>query len=71
MKWFDAALGFGFIEDDGGDVFVHRAELEGDECGAGLLAGDIVDYDVRRGPRGIAACRVRVHARLSTAAQSA
>jgi len=57
VKWFDQSLGFGFIEDPGGDIFLHRVELHGVMF---VLAGDQVTYVLRRGPRGQAAREVRL-----------
>ena len=60
VKWFNAEKGFGFIEpDDGGkDVFVHRNNVNGLGWDDGLRDGEEVDYDVERGPKGLAAVNV-------------
>ena len=60
VKWFNAEKGFGFIvPDDGGkDVFVHRNNVSGLDWEDGLRDGEEVDYDVERGPKGLAAVNV-------------
>ena len=60
VKWFNAEKGFGFIEpDDGGkDVFVHRNNVNGLGWDDGLRDGEEVEYDVERGPKGLAAVNV-------------
>jgi len=60
VKWFNAEKGFGFIvPDDGGkDVFVHRNNVSGLDWEDGLQDGEEVDYDVERGPKGLAAVNV-------------
>ncbi|MFB3778810.1 MAG: cold-shock protein [Bryobacteraceae bacterium] len=62
VKRFDAAKGYGWIAQDGDDTrdaFVHYSAI----CGDGyktLTAGDRVEYEVRRGPKGLLAYAVRV-----------
>ena len=60
VKWFNADKGFGFIEPDDGskDVFVHRNNVNGLGWDDGLRDGEEVDYDVERGPKGLAAVNV-------------
>ena len=60
VKWFNAEKGFGFIEptDGGKDVFVHRNNVNGLGWDDGLQDGEEVEYEVERGPKGLAAVNV-------------
>ena len=60
VKWFNEKKGFGFIEPDDGskDVFVHRNNVNGLGWDDGLRDGEEVEYDVERGPKGLAAVNV-------------
>ncbi|MEC4676883.1 MAG: cold-shock protein [Nitrospirota bacterium] len=52
VKWFNESKGFGFItRDDGGDVFAHYSEIQGDGFKT-LVEGDIVSFDVVEGDKG-------------------
>ncbi len=55
VKWFNDAKGFGFItQDDGGDdVFVHHTAIQS-EGFRSLAEGDAVEFEVTRGPKGLA-----------------
>ena len=54
VKWFNNAKGYGFILPDGGgeDLFAHFSaiHMEGYKT---LRAGDIVEYEVVEGPKGL------------------
>lgn len=57
VKMFNAARGFGFITgDDGKDVYVHTTAIEG---GVALAVGDVVEYEVESGERGLRAKNVK------------
>ena len=57
VKMFDASRGFGFITgDDGKDVYVHKTAVAG---GATLALGDLVEYEVETGERGLRAKNVK------------
>ena len=58
VKWFNAAKGYGFIEQDGGeDVFVHFSAIQGDGFKS-LTADQKVEFDVEKGPKGNQAANV-------------
>ena len=58
VKWFNDQKGFGFIcDDEGRDVFVHYAVIEGEGFKT-LRDGETVDYEFVDGPKGRRATRV-------------
>ena len=58
MKWFNAAKGYGFIQrDNGEDVFVHYSAITA-EGYRSLEEGARVEFEVTRGPKGLAAANV-------------
>lgn len=58
MKWFNDAKGFGFIEQEGGDdVFVHFSAIQADGFKT-LAEGDLVEFDITQGPKGLQAANV-------------
>ncbi len=58
VKWFNESKGFGFItKEDGGDVFVHYSELQGDGFKS-LSEGQAVSFDVVDSPKGPKAANV-------------
>src|SRR5215218_5157959 len=60
VKWFNDAKGFGFITQDGGgeDVFCHHTAIEA-EGFRSLAEGQKVEFDVKKGPKGLQAENVR------------
>jgi CspA family cold shock protein len=60
VKWFNATKGFGFISRAGGeDVFVHFNAISASGYKS-LNEGDNVEFDVEKGPKGLAAANVNV-----------
>ncbi|KND45888.1 MULTISPECIES: cold-shock protein [Streptomyces] len=53
VKWFNAAKGFGFIEQDGGgaDVFAHFSNIAAQGFRE-LLEGQKVTFDIAAGQKG-------------------
>ena len=59
VKWFNGAKGYGFISRPGGeDVFVHFNAIVGDGY-KNLNEGDVVEFEVEKGPKGLQASNVR------------
>lgn len=60
VKWFNSAKGYGFICPDGGgqDIFAHFSAIimEGYKC---LKAGQMVEFDIKEGPKGLHAIDIR------------
>ena len=58
VKWFNASKGYGFIAREGGeDVFVHYSAVQADGYRT-LEEGQLVEYSVERGPKGLQATNV-------------
>ena len=47
VKWFNSEKGFGFIEQDGKDIFVHYSQIEQDGFKT-LNEGEIVEFELYR-----------------------
>jgi cold shock protein len=59
VKWFNDAKGFGFIAQEGGeDVFVHHTAIQS-EGFRSLQEGQRVEFEVKKGPKGLQAANVR------------
>ena len=55
VKWFNASKGYGFIQRQSGeDVFVHFSAIQMDGYKT-LNAGQAVEFEVRKGPKGLQA----------------
>ena len=55
VKWFSNEKGYGFIEREGGeDVFVHFSAIQS-EGYKSLNEGQAVEFEVRKGPKGLQA----------------
>jgi CspA family cold shock protein len=60
VKWFNATKGFGFIaRASGEDVFVHFNAITASGYKS-LNEGDVVEFNVEKGPKGLAATNVSV-----------
>jgi CspA family cold shock protein len=58
VKWFNESKGFGFIEQEGGkDDFVHYTAIQASGFKT-LTEGDVVEFDVVEGPKGLQASKV-------------
>jgi cold shock protein len=58
VKWFSADKGYGFIESEGQDIFVHYSGIE-TEGFKTLNAEDRVMFETERGKKGMQAVNVR------------
>jgi CspA family cold shock protein len=55
VKWFNAAKGYGFIEQEGGeDVFVHFSQIK-EEGFKTLAEGQSVEFEITTGEKGLQA----------------
>jgi CspA family cold shock protein len=55
VKWFNASKGYGFItRQSGEDVFVHFSAIQA-EGYKSLNEGQAVEFEVRKGPKGLQA----------------
>jgi len=59
VKWFDADKGYGFIQSENGDVFVHYSAIQGEGFKT-LHEGQRVAFDIVQGSRGPQAANVSV-----------
>ncbi|MBM3875942.1 MAG: cold-shock protein [Verrucomicrobia bacterium] len=58
VKWFDNKKGFGFIQQESGqDIFVHHTSIQGEGYKT-LNEGEIVDFEVIQGGKGLKAQNV-------------
>ena len=58
VKWFNNAKGYGFIKRESGqDLFVHFKSIVG-EGYRSLKQGELVEFDVEEGEKGLQAVRV-------------
>jgi len=58
VKWFNDSKGFGFLEQEQGeDIFVHFSAISGDGFKS-LAEGDVVNFDIVKGPKGLQAANV-------------
>jgi len=58
VKWFNDEKGWGFIkQEDGADVFVHYSQIMGDGRRR-LMEEELVEYELKEGPKGLQALNV-------------
>lgn len=58
VKWFNDSKGFGFIETEQGDVFVHHSAIESQGFRS-LREGQAVELEIGQGDKGPRAAKVR------------
>ena len=60
VKWFNDAKGFGFVTPADGqkDCFVHHSAIQGSGFKS-LQEGDLVEFDMVQGPKGLQASNVQ------------
>ena len=59
VKWFNNDKGYGFVSREGEkDVFVHHTAIEGEGFRT-LTEGQLVEFEVEQGPKGLQAAHVR------------
>lgn len=60
VKWFDAKKGYGFLvhPDGGTDIFVHYSQLVTERRFKTLRTGQVVDFELHDGPKGVHALNV-------------
>jgi CspA family cold shock protein len=60
VKWFNDAKGFGFITPDAGgeDLFAHFSEIRS-EGFKSLQENQKVDFEVKKGPKGMQASNIQ------------
>ena len=60
VKWFDAKKGYGFIvhPEGGTDIFVHYSAIETDKRFRTLRTGQVVEFELSDGPKGLHAANV-------------
>lgn len=59
VKWFNATKGFGFIEAEGVDYFVHFKSIQSVENYKTLDQGQIVMFETAKGDKGMMAINVK------------
>lgn len=57
IKWFNSAKGYGFIEAEGKNIFVHTSNVE---KGVNLPEGTEVEFDTEETDKGLQAVNVKI-----------
>lgn len=60
VKWFDSVKGFGFIESEGEDYFVHFRSINSSENYKKLEQDQIVEFEPTKGVKGMMASNVSI-----------
>lgn len=61
VKWFDIKKGYGFVQwKNGQDVFIHYSEIQTKAKFKKLDQGDVVEFDLIEGNKGLQAKNVVV-----------
>ena len=56
IKWFNTKKGYGFLESEGKDYFVHISDMQ---TNSKIQEGDKVFFEAKESPRGTKAVKVR------------
>ena len=59
VKWFNQTKGFGFVESEGKDYFIHFKEIMGNGF-KNLNPGDKVSFEAASSPKGLVAKKLSV-----------
>jgi len=67
VKWFNNAKGYGFLSLEGSneDVFIHFSSIHMDGYKT-LKAGDLVEFELNKGPKGLHALDTRLAGQTAT-----
>ena len=56
VKWFDKRKGYGFVESDRGDIFIHYTAFSKD---IEINDSDIIFFDIVLGEKGLKAANIK------------